>query len=50
MKENNKGLIAIIIILIFLLLGLVGYIVFDKYLENENETRKLTTVTTTTAI
>ena len=35
-KKNNKGLVWLIVILIILVLGLVGYIVYDKILlENE---------------
>lgn len=35
MEENNKGIIWLIIILIILVLGLVGYIVYDKVILND---------------
>lgn len=51
-KKNNKGIIWVIIILIFLILGLIGYIVYDKVvLENNsmnNNVLNNTTTTTTT--
>jgi len=51
-KKNNKGLIAIIIILTLCILGLVGYIIYDKALIKENNEKKTlstksTTITTT---
>jgi hypothetical protein len=44
-KENNKGLIIIIIILVICVLGLVGYIIFDKYNKKELEEEKVSTTT-----
>lgn len=38
-KKNNKGIIWLITILIILVLGLIGYIVYDKVLTN-NENNK----------
>ena len=35
-KKNNKGLVWLIVILIILVLGLVGYIVYDKVLSKDN--------------
>ena len=32
MKKNNKGLFAIIILLIVVVLGLGGYIIYDKFI------------------
>ena len=47
-KKNNKGLIWLIVILIILVLGLVGYIVYDKLvLENTKEKNTISTTTTT---
>ena len=34
-KKNNKGLVWLIVVLIILVLGLVGYIVYDKVLKEE---------------
>ena len=54
-KKNNKVLIWLIIILIILVLGLVGFIVYDKVLKvdktisNNDETTNLTTTTTNNA-
>lgn len=49
-KKNNKGILWLVIILIVLVLGLVGYIVLDKVLSedkastNNNETNATTTM------
>lgn len=45
-KKNNKGLIWLIVILIVLVLGLVGYIVYDKVLFDDKETIENMTTTT----
>ena len=37
-EKNNNGLIALVIVLFLLVLGLGGYIVYDKVLSNDNET------------
>ena len=34
-KSNNKGLIALVIILIIIILGLSGYIAYDKFIAKE---------------
>lgn len=39
-KKSNKGLICLVIILIVLVLGLGGYIVYDKVLNVEKESNK----------
>ena len=36
-KKNNKGLVWLIVILIIMILGLVGYIVYDKVLYKTKE-------------
>jgi len=43
-KKNNKGLVVIIVILVLLVLGLGGYIIYDKFMSddkiaNEGETK-----------
>ena len=38
-KKNNKGLVWLIVILIILVLGLVGYIVYDKVILNTSEVK-----------
>lgn len=53
MKEkNNKGVIVLIVILILLVLGLSGYIVYDKVLSNNKSSSNndVTTTTTTTTV
>ena len=35
-KKNNKGLVWLIVVLIILVLGLVGYIVYDKVLTDKS--------------
>ena len=46
-KGNNKGLVWLIVILIILVLGLVGYIVYDKVmLDNKKVINENTTTTT----
>jgi len=48
-KKNNKGLIWLIVVLIIMILGLVGYIVYDKVLLNDkNPINNNNTNTTTT--
>lgn len=48
-EKNNKGVIWLITILIVLVLGLIGYIIYDKIsLNNKNETNTTTTIMTTT--
>lgn len=50
-RKSNNGLIWLIVILIVLVLGLMGYIIYDKVLSNDKE--KLTgnnTITTTTEV
>lgn len=47
-KKNNKGLIWLIVILIVLVLGLVGYIVFDKVLSKDKTHINNNAPTTTT--
>lgn len=52
-KKNNKGLVWLIAILIILVLGLVGYIVYDKVLSAQknsinNDETTTTTITTNT--
>ncbi|MBQ3021169.1 MAG: hypothetical protein IJD92_02990 [Bacilli bacterium] len=47
-KKNNKGLVLLIVILLILVLGLVGYIFYDKVLlkdipQNENNITSITT-------
>ena len=42
-KKNNKGLVWLIVVLIILVLGLVGYIVYDKVLLNDKNISKNTT-------
>lgn len=51
-KKNNKGLIWVIIILIVLVLGLAGFIVYDKILLSSKKLESDNTIitTTTTAI
>ena len=50
-KKNNKGLVWLIVILIILVLGLVGYIVYDKVLlEDKTSVNNDETTTTTTNI
>ena len=39
-KKSNKGLIGLVVVLIIMVLGLGGYIVYDKVLSTENETKK----------
>ena len=39
-KKNNKGLISLIIILIVLVFGLIGYVVYDKFLKVEYGTNE----------
>ena len=39
-KKNNKGLVWLIVILIILVLGLVGYIVYDKVILRSNNIKK----------
>lgn len=46
-KKNNKGLIWLIVILIVLVLGLVGYIIFDKVMLTDGENKNITTTITT---
>lgn len=48
--KNNKGLVWLIVILIVLVLGLVGYIVFDKVLAKEKTLNKNETTTTTSKV
>lgn len=36
-KKNNFGLIIIVVILSLLVLGLLGYIIYDKSLNNQND-------------
>lgn len=53
MKEkNNKGVIVLIVILVLLVLGLSGYIVYDKVLSNNKSSSNndVTTTTTTTTV
>lgn len=47
-KKNNKGLIWLIVILIVLVLGLVGYIVCDNVLKDNNELSNNSNITSTT--
>ena len=47
-EKNNKGLIWLIIILIVLVLGLIGYIIYDKTSLSNNKIENNTTTTTTT--
>ena len=42
--ENKKGFVITIIILILLLLGTVGYIVYDKYFVKVEEEKEYITV------
>ena len=50
-KKNNKGLVWLIVVLIILVLGLIGYIVYDKVLSTEKEhiNNESTSTTTTTS-
>ena len=34
MEKNNKGLIILVVILIIMVLSLGGYIVYDKFIDN----------------
>lgn len=46
-QKSNKGLIVVIIILIIMVLGLCGYIVYDKYITKEEpKTNEITTTDT----
>lgn len=47
-KKNNKGLVCLIVILIILVLGLVGYIIYDKVLLKDKATIENNSTTTTT--
>lgn len=47
-EKNNKGLIWLITILIVLVLGLIGYIIYDKTSLSNNKIENNTTTTTTT--
>ncbi len=47
-EKNNKGFIWLIIILIVLVLGLVGYIIYDKILKYDIPITNITTTTTIT--
>ena len=51
-KKNQKGLVWLIVILIIMVLGLVGFIVYDKILTKDNTTvsdnETTTTIVTTT--
>lgn len=49
-KKNNKGLICLIVILIVLVLGLVGYIVYDELFSYSKVNDKITTTTTNNII
>ena len=40
-KKSNKGLIITIVILIILLLGLAGYICYDKFLTSDEKNNAL---------
>ena len=42
--ENKKGLIITIVILILMLLGSIGYIVYDKFIAKTEEEKKYVTV------
>ena len=46
-KKNNNGLIWLIIILIILVLGLVGYIIYDKVLKDKIISNNNTSTTNT---
>lgn len=48
MRENKKGLIFFIVILIILILGVVGYIIYDNVLLNKTKAEKENISTTTT--
>ena len=37
MEKKNKGLVVLVIVLIILLLGLGGYVVYDKVITNKNQ-------------
>jgi len=37
-EKNNKDLALLIVVLIFLIIGLTGYIIYDKVLTKENQT------------
>ena len=45
-KKNNGGLTIIILILVFIIIGLAGYIVYDKYIKPNYEIVKKTDKTT----
>jgi len=45
MEEKKKGLIWLIVILIVLVCGLIGYIIFDKVMLTDKENTKSTTTT-----
>ena len=49
-KKNNKGLVWLIVILIILVLGLVGYIIYDKTIKDDNQLLNNNTTTTTTKV
>jgi len=48
MEENNKVLICLIIILIVLVCGLIGYIIFDKVMLTDEKNNNTSNSTTTT--
>lgn len=43
MEKNSKGVVTLIIILVVIIMGLVGYIVYDKSLNNEKKCETNTT-------
>ena len=47
MEENKRGNAAIVVILVVIILGLVGFIVYDKVLSKKTETRVDEPTTTT---
>lgn len=49
-KKKNKGLICLVVILIVLVLGLSGYIVFDKVFSSEKQDKDTTNKKTESAI
>lgn len=49
MKKKNLGLIVLIIILSFLVIGLSGYIIYDKFLSNKTIMEQKTENNNTTA-
>lgn len=40
-NKGNKGLVGLVVVLIIMVLGLGGYIVYDKVLDKDKETRQV---------